>query len=106
MVASGKARFYPSALMVGFIRVLIHIYRWTLSPLLSFLGGPGSGCRFEPTCSRYFLVAVEAHGVIAGTWLGLTRLARCHPWGGSGCDPVPLPNGRRVRDATQTVICE
>jgi putative membrane protein insertion efficiency factor len=88
MVASREARFY-SALMLGLVRFLIRIYQWTLSPLLCLLCGPNSGCRFTPTCSVYFLEAVEAHGVLHGSWLGLKRLARCQPWGGSGRDPVP-----------------
>jgi putative membrane protein insertion efficiency factor len=71
------------------IRVLIRAYQVTLSPLLSFFAGPASGCRFEPTCSSYFLEAVETHGAVRGGWLGLRRLGRCHPWGGQGHDPVP-----------------
>ena len=70
-------------------RILIRGYQWLISPMLSWLGGPGSGCRFEPSCSRYFLEAVETHGGFRGAWLGIKRLARCHPWGGLGYDPVP-----------------
>ena len=77
--------------MVLIVRVLIRFYQWTISPVLSWLGGPGSGCRFEPTCSHYFLEAVERHGVLRGGWLGLKRLGRCQPWGGKGYDPVPQP---------------
>jgi putative membrane protein insertion efficiency factor len=76
--------------MVFLLRILIRAYQYTLSPLLSWMsGGPGSGCRFEPTCSEYFLQAVETHGVFYGSWLGLKRIGQCHPWGGSGHDPVP-----------------
>ncbi len=89
MVAPRKARFYPCALMVLIVRVLIRAYQWTISPVLSFLAGPTGGCRFHPTCSHYFLEAVETHGVLRGGWLGLRRLGRCHPWGGQGHDPVP-----------------
>ena len=71
------------------IRILIRSYQLLISPLLVWLAGPGAGCRFEPTCSRYLLEAVELHGVVRGTWLGLMRLAKCHPWGGFGVDPVP-----------------
>jgi putative membrane protein insertion efficiency factor len=71
------------------IRILIRIYQVVLSPLLVAIGGPGSGCRFQPTCSKYFLQSVDGHGVFRGGWLGLKRIARCHPWGGSGHDPVP-----------------
>ena len=88
MVASGKTRFYP-ALMLRLVRFFIRIYQCTLSPFLRLLCGPNSGCRFKPTCSAYFLGAVETHGVFWGGWLGLKRLGRCQPWGGSGHDPVP-----------------
>src|SRR5215470_13986401 len=88
MVASREARFYP-ALMVWLLRSIIRTYQCALSPLLRLLCGPDSGCRFTPTCSAYFLEAVEAHGVLYGSWLGLKRLSRCQPWGGSGYDPVP-----------------
>jgi len=76
--------------MRGLIRIFIRIYQVTFSPLLSALGGPAAGCRFEPTCSEYFLQAVEKHGALRGSWLGLKRIGRCHPWGGCGHDPVPV----------------
>jgi len=75
--------------MRALIRICIRIYQVTLSPLLVAIGGPGSGCRFQPTCSEYFLQAIELHGTARGIFLGLKRIARCHPWGGSGADPVP-----------------
>jgi putative membrane protein insertion efficiency factor len=56
-------------------------------------------CRFHPSCSAYALEALESHGAARGTWLALRRLARCHPWGGSGLDPVPAPNIRSLRRA-------
>lgn len=71
------------------IRIFIRGYQLFLSPLLELLTGPGGGCRYEPTCSRYFLEACEKHGVLRGSWLGVKRLARCQPWGGQGYDPVP-----------------
>ena len=81
------------------VRGFVRAYQILLSPVLSFLGGPATGCRFHPTCSAYFLEAVEKHGVLRGSWLGLCRLGRCHPWGGQGHDPVPdisTPVGRAV----------
>jgi putative membrane protein insertion efficiency factor len=75
--------------MRGLIRILIRAYQLTLSPLLVAIGGPGSGCRFQPTCSEYFLQAIESHGIVHGIFLGLKRIARCHPWGGCGEDRVP-----------------
>ena len=73
------------------MRVLIRTYQIFISPLLSVFAGPNAGCRFQPTCSRYFLLSVEMHGVMRGSWLGLHRLCRCQPWGGLGFDPVPYP---------------
>lgn len=46
-------------------------------------------CRYDPTCSVYAYQAVLAHGFFKGTWLAVRRIARCHPWGGEGHDPVP-----------------
>ena len=63
--------------------LLIRTYQWLLSPLL------GSNCRFHPTCSAYAAEAISEHGTVRGTWLALRRIGRCHPWGGSGFDPVP-----------------
>lgn len=51
--------------------------------------GRPSPCRFDPSCSSYALEALEQHGALQGSWLTLRRLARCHPWGGKGWDPVP-----------------
>ncbi len=48
-----------------------------------------SPCRFDPSCSTYALEALERHGAARGSWLTVRRLARCHPWGGMGWDPVP-----------------
>jgi uncharacterized protein len=62
---------------------LVWVYRYTLSPLL------GVNCRFEPTCSAYAMQALRRHGVFRGSVLAAKRIARCHPWGGSGYDPVP-----------------
>jgi putative membrane protein insertion efficiency factor len=54
-----------------------------------------SPCRYDPTCSGYALEALEVHGALRGSWLTARRLARCHPWGGQGWDPVP-PRGDRA----------
>jgi putative membrane protein insertion efficiency factor len=107
VVASGKTRFY-SALMLGLVRFFIRIYQCTLSPFLRLLCSPNCGCRFTPTCSAYFLEAVEAHGILYGSWLGLRRIARCQPWGGSGYDPVPdwKNPASRIADIGSALITE
>lgn len=64
----------------------VHAYRLLLSPWV------GHGCRFQPTCSTYALDALRLHGGVRGGWLAARRLCRCHPWGGSGFDPVPPHN--------------
>lgn len=61
----------------------IRIYQKIISPLL-----PGV-CRYRPTCSEYMAEAIQTHGIVKGLYLGTRRLLRCHPWGGSGYDPVP-----------------
>jgi putative membrane protein insertion efficiency factor len=66
------------------VKAPIWVYRLTLSFFI------GRSCRFHPTCSAYALEAVDAHGPVRGTVLALKRIGRCHPWGGSGLDPVPL----------------
>lgn len=61
--------------------VLVRVYQWTLSPLI------GRQCRFYPTCSQYFILAVEKYGPWRGAAKGLARIARCHPWHPGGYDP-------------------
>ena len=72
------------------------IYKRAVSPLLHALVGPFGGCRFHPTCSVYAAKAVRRHGAVAGTWLSVRRICRCHPWGGCGEDPVPEFPGTRL----------
>lgn len=78
--------------------LLILIYRWLLSPAIHALV-PGGGCRFQPTCSRYAMEALRLHPLPKALWLTLRRLLRCHPWGGSGPDPVPPPKSRQKPSA-------
>ncbi|MGI8482263.1 MAG: membrane protein insertion efficiency factor YidD [Chthoniobacterales bacterium] len=92
--------------MVRFVRILIRGYQILVSPVLSFIGGPASGCRFQPTCSEYFRRAVETHGFVRGSWLGLRRLGRCQPWGGQGHDPVPVPLRGSVPGRSTHLACE
>ena len=67
----------------------LRLYRWVLSPVIASLFGPLGRCRYTPSCSAYALEAVCRHGALAGSWLALKRIGRCHPWGGCGDDPVP-----------------
>ncbi|MBX3437649.1 MAG: membrane protein insertion efficiency factor YidD [Planctomycetaceae bacterium] len=67
----------PTWLLIGAVR----LYQWTLSPLL------GPTCRFEPTCSEYFILAVRKHGALKGAAHGALRICRCHPFHPGGYDP-------------------
>lgn len=71
---------WPRQFLVG----LVKAYRLLLSPSL------GSSCRFEPTCSAYALDALQQHGALAGGYLTVRRLGRCHPWCSGGVDEVPM----------------
>ena len=62
---------------------LIRFYQLCISQLIP------PRCRYTPTCSQYAIEAVRKYGALKGGWLALKRLARCHPWGGCGYDPVP-----------------
>ena len=75
----------PQCVLIG----LVKGYRLLLSPWL------GSACRFEPSCSAYSLQALQRHGAVAGSYLTLRRLARCHPWCDGGMDPVPPVSAAR-----------
>ncbi|MCM2327436.1 MAG: membrane protein insertion efficiency factor YidD [Lysobacter sp.] len=65
--------------LIGIIRA----YQYLLSPWW------GNHCRFTPTCSHYAVEALERHGALAGLWLAIKRILRCHPWSAGGYDPVP-----------------
>ena len=69
----------PTLALAGAVRA----YKLLVSPLL------GTNCRFLPSCSSYAIEAIEAHGPLAGSWLAIKRLLRCHPWHPGGVDEVP-----------------
>ena len=71
------------ALGVETLKGIILLYRWVISPLL------GPMCRFSPSCSAYALAALQKYGILKGTRLMLTRVAKCHPWYPGGVDPLP-----------------
>ncbi len=66
-----------------FLHFLVRMYKLVLSPVF------GNNCRFTPSCSSYALEALENFGAFKGTWLTVKRIIKCHPWGGSGHDPIP-----------------
>lgn len=76
-----------TSLASRFFLFLIGFYRRAVSPWLP------PACRYTPTCSAYGEEAIRLHGALRGGWLTVKRLSRCHPWGGHGFDPVPLPRG-------------
>jgi len=71
---------------------LVWFYRLAISPWL------GNNCRYDPSCSEYTMDALRIHGAFHGSWLAAKRIGRCHPWGGSGYDPVPEKQEDRVSD--------
>lgn len=72
-----------SAAIATALSLPVKFYRYAISPLTP------PCCRFTPTCSQYALEALKKHGAFRGSWLTVRRICRCHPWGGSGYDPVP-----------------
>jgi len=71
-----KILIFPFVLLVRFYQIAISPY----TP---------SSCRYQPTCSHYTVEALKVHGLFKGGWLSIKRITSCHPWGGSGYDPVP-----------------
>lgn len=69
--------------MSKFLILLVRFYQLAISPWLP------PRCRYQPTCSAYAIEALRKHGAIKGGMLATRRICRCHPWGGSGYDPVP-----------------
>ena len=63
--------------------IIIKFYQFFISPFL------GLNCRFNPTCSNYSINSLKKHGLIVGLYYSILRISKCHPWGGSGHNPVP-----------------
>jgi|APCry1669188910_1035180.scaffolds.fasta_scaffold13928_3 uncharacterized protein len=79
-----KAIFKFILKLLGWILMIpVYFYKYAISPLTS------PSCRHDPTCSQYAIDAIKIHGPFKGFWLGTKRIAKCHPWGTHGYDPVP-----------------
>jgi len=91
----GPRRARPAGVLrraaVALLAAPVRFYRYAVSPLL-----PPS-CRFYPSCSAYALEALQRHGPLAGSWLALRRVCRCHPFNDGGVDPVPETFSLRAR---------
>jgi len=79
VTGSGLRPYQPG----WWLQRLILLYRRIVSPVT------GRSCRYLPSCSEYTYEAVEEHGALKGTWMGIRRIGRCHPWHEGGYDPVP-----------------
>jgi putative membrane protein insertion efficiency factor len=88
-VAAPLAKSAVPGIPAAVLLIFIKIYRLIVSPAQVFLFGPGSGCRFTPTCSQYAAEAIRRHGALAGGVLAFKRICRCQPFGKCGHDPVP-----------------
>jgi hypothetical protein len=88
-----------SRLLAWPLLALVGIYRLAISPWL------GNNCRFEPSCSTYAIEALREYGAFRGCALAARRIGRCHPWGGSGYDPVPQsPDASKEDDSDGAVV--
>jgi putative membrane protein insertion efficiency factor len=76
--------------MSGFLISVLKVYKRHISPIFENLFG--KACRFTPSCSQYTIEALEKFGFTKGISLGFKRFLKCHPWGGSGWDPIPMLN--------------
>lgn len=84
MNAANRAAEFLRQLPAEALIALVRVYQYTLSPLMGLFGVQ---CRYQPTCSQYFVGAVQKYGAIRGAWRGVLRLCRCHPFHSGGFDP-------------------
>lgn len=78
-----KVKITSKTILIAPFLLLIRFYQVAISPYTP------ATCRYQPTCSHYSLEALKKYGLFKGSWLALKRIFSCHPWGGSGYDPVP-----------------
>ena len=83
MWRNNAAKWLISEGLKWVLKGVVRLYQLLISPWL------GQNCRYEPTCSAYALTALERFGPLQGSWIAVKRIARCHPFGGTGYDPVP-----------------
>lgn len=81
------------------LRYFIRFYQLAISPML------GPRCRYIPTCSQYALEAIHHHGALRGVFFATRRICRCHPWGGSGYDPVPKARVKIIFTVIDSETC-
>ena len=92
-----------SSLLKGILIALVRVYQTVISPLTP------TSCRYTPTCSQYAIEAIRLHGPIKGGRMAAKRIGSCHPWGGSGYDPVPGTEREdliMMKEETKTCQCE
>jgi uncharacterized protein len=82
-----KKSFRLASILQEIFILPIRLYQVAVSPILG-----KNKCRYQPTCSYYTVEAIREWGIFKGTWMGIKRISRCHPWGGWGYDPVPKKN--------------
>ncbi len=85
-----KQKNWMSQIILLALHSLVRGYQLFIAPLL------GHNCRFLPGCSSYALEALNTHGLLSGLYLTVSRMCRCHPWGGQGFDPVPPPKNKNT----------
>lgn len=90
-------RWSPSTGLARAAIQVIDLYRNMISPYRP------PACRFTPTCSQYAVDALRGHGFVRGSWLALTRLAKCGPWHRGGWDPIPEPRHEHPSDGAATL---
>lgn len=88
-VSNPLCKFAELKILSSIFIFFVKVYQAVISPLF------GSNCRFTPTCSTYTIESIKEWGPFKGTWLGIKRISKCHPWGSQGWDPVPKKHPKK-----------